>query len=217
MEGARTLFAKLRTAVRAAEVRQQQQLGAADHPLAPSPRGALLGSSAEEEEEEEEGGGTARAACAADSVAAAAGALGGALGGAPFARVSGSLAASLCGVVPLTPHILLAPRRVLRSACLLHALRVQQIVCCGIEPPAHGSHGGLPCLQLGSTYDAPAEARAISKLVDRAAAASRTTLLVGDEAAGGCVALATALLELREGATHFHAALRAGHACPFGA
>ena len=122
----------------------------------------------------------------------------------------GSVAeAALAGVAPLTAEILTAPRRALQSSSLLHALRVQQIVCCGIEPPRRGAHGGLPCVHLDAAFDARTEAAAVARLVDRAAAASRTTLLVGDDAGGsGCARLCVALLELREGCSGFEAALR---------
>ena len=108
----------------------------------------------------------------------------------------------------LTAEILTAPRRALQSASLLHALRIQQIVCCGVEPPSRGAHGGLPCMHLDATFDARTEAATVARLVDRAAAASRTTLVVGDESNDACARLSVSLLELREGCSRFEAGLR---------
>ena len=54
----------------------------------------------------------------------------------------------------------------------------------------------------------------VSRLVERAASAARTTFLVGDEVGSGCAALARELLQRQEGLTPFEATLRVAQSCP---
>ena len=101
-----------------------------------------------------------------------------------LARVAPSLGGSLLGACSLTAHVHLAPRRALHSSSLLHALAVGQIVCCGdgAAPPSRGAHGAMHSYTM-TVPDLLDEAHvaAVSRIVDKGAAAGRTTLLVGDE------------------------------------
>ena len=194
------LFEQLRAAIRAASEEDATSV-AGSVPHAPSPRGALGVADGSE--------GPPATATAASRTGAAAAA---AAWAAPqvrgqLARLSPGLTSSMLGSCQLAEHIYMAPRRALRSASLLHALRVGQIVYCAIEPPTKGAHGGLHEMHSAPPHDAE-QLAAISRLVDKGAAVGRTTLLVGDEAMASCAELAAALLEAREHLSKFDAALR---------
>jgi hypothetical protein len=177
-------------------------------PLAPSPRGALGVADSNDAFAPATASAGPSAASLSTTPAAAAAWVALSPSGA-LARLQSGLVGSLFGVVSLTEDVVLAPRRALCSASLLHGLRVGQIVCCGVQPPARGAHGGIGCMVLPAPCEDPTvAARSVNKLADRVAATARTTLLVGDESAGGCVEVATALLQLREGISKFDAAMR---------
>ena len=208
-----TLLAKLRAAVADAE-KAAVAVPDGSVPLAPSPRGALGVADGED---------APAAACSAlDGQAhASAATLPSRL---PFATVPRSedyarLARGFAlgghtGVASLTESILVGSARVLRSGSLLHALRVGQIVCCGVEPPPDGAHGGIPCMRLPRPpTDVVKERKEVSRLVERTTNAARTTLLVSDEAAARCGPLAAALLEALEGLSPFDAVLRVSQIC----
>ena len=122
-------------------------------------------------------------------------------------------------------HVLVGPRRALCSSTLLHALRIGQIVCCAVEPPPRSAHGSISCLQLAPPYGErhratrpsagppPLPREAIIRLVERAAIAGRSTLLIGGESTVECAGFAAALLMAREGLSPYDATLRVEQVC----
>jgi len=120
------------------------------------------------------------------------------------------------GIMPLAPHLLLAPRRLLCSGASLHSLGIGHVVCCGVEPPPDAARADLGCTHLPAPIDVAAASSVVSRLMEKDAAGSRSTLLVGDDTGASCCPLAAALLERSEGLSAFEAAMRMRQACPIG-
>jgi len=154
---------------------------------------------------------------------------------------AGCAGSGLAGVVPLSSHLLLAPRAALRVTSLIHALRVGLVVCVGVEPPvrqggaARGAAAaaaavGVETVVLHRLADAESVSTAAASLAARVAqcaAAGRATLVVGDAQYEGCCPLAAALLQLSAEAgaapeegppvSPFEVAMRLRDTCPLAA
>jgi hypothetical protein len=114
---------------------------------------------------------------------------------------------------------MIAPLRLLHATSSWHALGVGQVVSCCAQPTHKGeaSRDPLSCVNLESGASLEAAVAIVSRLMDRASAPARTTLLVFDDrdASGGyAMALAAALLERREGHSAFDAFIRLRQVCP---
>ena len=123
------------------------------------------------------------------------------------------------GAAQLSEDLMIAPLRLLHATSSWHALGVGQVVSCCAQPRHKGeaSRDPLSCVNLESGVSLEAAVAIVSRLMDRASAPARTTLLVFDDrdASGGyAMALAAALLERREGLSAFDAFIRLRQVCP---
>jgi serine/threonine protein kinase len=123
------------------------------------------------------------------------------------------------GAAQLSEDLMIAPLRLLHATSSWHALGVGQVVSCCAQPTHKGeaSRDPLSCVNLESGASLEAAVAIVSRLMDRASAPARTTLLVFDDrdASGGyAMALAAALLERREGLSAFDAFIRLRQVCP---
>jgi len=101
----------------------------------------------------------------------------------------------------------------------LIALGVSNVVFCGVEPPATAPNGGYTSLHhvslpAAAVADPEGAFVTVSRLLDRDATSTRATLLVSDECGASCTALATLVLQRREGLTAFEAQMRLRQICP---
>jgi len=124
-----------------------------------------------------------------------------------------------CGIEWLTAEVMLAPCQAARSVDALIALGVSNVVFCGVEPPATAPNGGYTSLHhvslpAAAVADPEGAFVTVSRLLDRDATSTRATLLVSDECGASCTALATLVLQRREGLTAFEAQMRLRQICP---